>query len=373
MPSFDFISDKRFRESLEADYNEMSGCVEQGAWKSAQVAAGSIVETLLVDYLQAHQYPNRPKNKDPLTITLSDAIALCASEGVLTQRTADLCSVIRSFRNLIHPGRVVRLNEPAPDRGSANIALQLVDLITRDLARELQKRVGLTAEQVLSKILRDEGSVKLLSHLLEGFNERQRERLLLDVLPASYRVQPPSDTLDFGGDDVAGRIRLAYRLIFDGAADETKKACLAEFVRIIKEEDGETVVRITSAFFRSEDLEYVMESQRPLVLAHVLGGIPHTHERLRSLNVINGLYAHLSTDQIIKWLDSLVRTVIGNGSPPVRSEASDQIWQSMAFSGADFAEGVKKRLSDWIKHFDERNQPEKSKILADIRENDIPF
>ena len=373
MTNFDFISDKRFRESLESDYKEMTICVEEGAWKAAQVSAGSIVEGLLVDYLQAHPQSGRPKSKDPLTISLGDAITLCVSEGVLTQRTADLCSVIRSYRNLIHPGRLIRLNEPAPERGSATIALQLIDLITKDLARELQRRVGLTAEQVLAKIVRDEGSVNLLNHILEGFNERQRERLLRDVLPECYRLQLPSDMLNFGDDDVGERVRLAYRLVFDGASNETKKTCLAEFVRIIKEEDGKTVVRFTRAFFKSADLDYVVESQCPLVLTHILSDMPQVHQTTRSLDVIDGLYKYLSADQIVKWLDSLVRTVVGKGNPPVISEASNQIWASLLFTNADFGKEVKKRLDTWIKHFDEAGQNQKSKVLADLRDDDIPF
>ena len=120
MTNFDFITSKEFRESLESDYNEMRSCVEAQAWKSVQVLAGSIVESLLIDYLSSTPNANRSK-KDPLKLDLSEAITICREEKVLSERASDLCSVVRSYRNLIHPGRMVRLEEPAPNMGSATV------------------------------------------------------------------------------------------------------------------------------------------------------------------------------------------------------------------------------------------------------------
>jgi hypothetical protein len=59
MASFDYITAKEFRQSLEADYAELQLCVESKAWKSVQVLAGSIVEALLIDYLAANPNTNR--------------------------------------------------------------------------------------------------------------------------------------------------------------------------------------------------------------------------------------------------------------------------------------------------------------------------
>ena len=57
VPSFDFITTKPFRESLEADYAEMGRSAESKNWKAVQVLAGSIVECLLIDYLAATPNP----------------------------------------------------------------------------------------------------------------------------------------------------------------------------------------------------------------------------------------------------------------------------------------------------------------------------
>src|SRR6185437_2705492 len=125
---FDFIVIPEFREALEADYAEMQRCAQVKAWKSVHVLAGSIAEALLIDYLAATSHATRP-SKDPLRFDLAQAVDVCKNEGLLTQRSADLTSVLRSYRNLIHPGRVIRLAEEQPTESSATIALKLVSII----------------------------------------------------------------------------------------------------------------------------------------------------------------------------------------------------------------------------------------------------
>src|SRR5206468_10963333 len=166
---------KQFRKSLEDDYREMRRCFDAEAWKSVHVLAGSIVEAPLTDYLCSTTNATRPK-KDPLRIDLGEAISICRDEKVLLDRTADLCSAIKSYRNLIHPGRMVRLEEQAPDKGSATVALAVVDMIAEEVAKQRRKAVGLTAEQILSKVLRDVNSLPLLKHLIHEASEQQRER-----------------------------------------------------------------------------------------------------------------------------------------------------------------------------------------------------
>ena len=99
---FDFIAIREFRESLERDYREMKSSLDVKAWKAVQVLAGSIVESLLIDYIVSTPRPDRPGG-DPLQLDLGKAIAICKNERAVSERTAALCTVIRSYRNLIHP------------------------------------------------------------------------------------------------------------------------------------------------------------------------------------------------------------------------------------------------------------------------------
>ena len=65
MDTFDFMTDEQLRANLESDYQEMQATLSAGAWKATLVMAGSIIESVLVDYLVAvgHQ---PPKGKDAL-------------------------------------------------------------------------------------------------------------------------------------------------------------------------------------------------------------------------------------------------------------------------------------------------------------------
>ena len=153
MITFDFVSGDEFRTSLEADYRELNACIQAKAWKAVHVLAGSIIETILLDYLIVSKYQNRAP-EEILKMDLSSAINACKNEKILTQKIADLSSVVRQYRNLIHPGRVIRLEEKV-DENSATIAQKLVEMIVSETSRRKNEAFGYTAEQVLSKIIND--------------------------------------------------------------------------------------------------------------------------------------------------------------------------------------------------------------------------
>lgn len=133
MAAFDFITNEDFRASLEADQAELLSCVEAKAWKAVHVLAGSIIEAVLLDYLIASKYQNLPP-EDLLKMDLHKAIDACQAEGVLTGKTAQLSAVIKDYRNLIHPGRSVRLSEKI-DENSAHIAQCLLAMILAEIAK----------------------------------------------------------------------------------------------------------------------------------------------------------------------------------------------------------------------------------------------
>jgi len=237
------------------------------------VLAGSIVECLLIDYIASTTNTSRG-NKDPLKMDMAEAIAICKSEGVLSERTADLCSVVRSYRNLIHPGRMTRLKEEPPNRTTCDIATALIELIVADIAKTRRAAVGLTAEQILSKLMRDSSSLTILSHLLAEVNDQQRERLLDDLIPKTYfGYAPEEDSFD----DTHDRLATAHRMIFDLSSDSIRQNTAQRFVRILKEDDGDTISRYRTAFFRAPDLAVVPAINRPMVKEHLLGSAPSTH------------------------------------------------------------------------------------------------
>ncbi len=203
---FDFISDERFRKSLDCDYREMLSSLEAGAWKAVHVLAGSIVEAILVEYLSVSRTAGT--GPDPLRLDLNDAIEACKAAGVIQDSTASLCDVIRNYRNLIHPGRVIRLKQEVGADG-AQIASSLVSMITREVATKRKEVYGATAEQIVKKVKSDQFSIAVLPHLLGEANEHELARLVTTLIPQAYFDE---SSFFCQNDSVLARLSIAYRI-----------------------------------------------------------------------------------------------------------------------------------------------------------------
>jgi len=164
MASFEFITDERFRNSLESDYAEMCKCMEADAHKAVHVLAGSLIEALLIDCLLASGYAGHTEN-ELCRMDFAPLVTLCKSQSILTQKTEDLSSVVRTYRNLIHPGRLVRLDETVGKNGAV-VAKTLVEIIVDEVAKRKRETYGYTAEQILTKVENDISSISIISHLL---------------------------------------------------------------------------------------------------------------------------------------------------------------------------------------------------------------
>jgi hypothetical protein len=201
---FDFISDEQFRASLTSDHIEMISCADAGSWKAVHVLAGSIIEALLIEYLLVSGI--RPKDKDPSILDLSGAIEACKADGVIQNSTASLCDVIRDYRNLIHAGRIIRLQKEVTPEGG-QIAVHLVHLITKEVAHRRKLRYGQTGEQITKKIRTDEHCLALLPDLLSETKEQERTKLVMTLIPDAYKNEQAGFT-DYGA---LARLRQAYR------------------------------------------------------------------------------------------------------------------------------------------------------------------
>lgn len=361
MPSFDFITSTEFRQSLDADFKEMQNCIESGSWKCAQVIAGSIVEALLIDSLVDLPNPSRGK-KPPLSLDLGEAITICRTEKILSDRTADLCSVIRSFRNLIHPGRVIRLAEPAPERGSANIALSLVEIIADELGRGRIEKVGIRAEQILSKLERDSESFIITKHLIVKANERQRERLLLEVLPQAHQRCFNPNPFE---NEICERLESAYKITLENVSTEIRLRVAAEYVRVLREEGGDYVARYTDSFFQAEQLADVAPQHLAMVREHLLDSVPSLHTAT-SVRRVRGIYAFLVPEDAARWLDPIVRTLtnLDDKHSFVRNQVMEKLLSPFFAAENDpLQDALKKRLEAWRRTFVKNDQEGKLAAL----------
>ena len=366
MPSFDYMNSPDLRDALVRDYAEMQLCVEQGAWKSAQVLAGSIVECLLIDYLASTTSPSRSP-KDPLKMDLGESISICKDEGVLSQRTADLCSVIRSYRNLIHPGRMIRLGEEPPSQTSSQIAVALIDLIVSDIARTRRASVGLTAEQILSKVERDSNAIGILTHLLQEVTEEQRKRLALDLIPNSYLSRDDDDPFD----EIAERLVEAHRITLESLTDEPQRGAANAFVSVLKQADGDRVVRYRNAFFRAGDLSHLSAGSYAMAKEHILSA-PNPLHSTATLKVLNGIGEHLEPDDTMKWFDPIMRTIVANSvAEYLKKDARTYFVDTLPHTSKSFDERLAARINDWIRHFEKQgldsNVVKAKSLLEDLK------
>lgn len=172
MASFDFITMAEFRDSLETDYREIKQAFEVESWKVVHVLSGSIIEAILVDHLIATNYQEETR-RDPLTLGFRELLSACKAKGYITDNAFTLSTVISSYRNLIHPGRMKRLSQSI-DRNTAQVAMALVEIIVDEIDRDRRESFGLTAEQLVKKMETDSSAPSILKHLLESMHDSER-------------------------------------------------------------------------------------------------------------------------------------------------------------------------------------------------------
>jgi len=145
-----FIGDADLRESIRRDVSAANQDMANGEWKGATVLAGSAAEALLLWSIEIaeHKTPGviraaiarclaskalgRNPKGNPDEWYFIDLIEVAFELGAIKEPTAQQARLGKNFRNLIHPGRAMRLNEVC-DRGTALSALAAVELVVRDL------------------------------------------------------------------------------------------------------------------------------------------------------------------------------------------------------------------------------------------------
>jgi hypothetical protein len=355
--TFDFITDQRFRASLEGDYRELQIALANGIWKTVYVLAGSIIEAVLADYLTG----TGQTNPDPLKMTLGDLIAACKKAGVLSDRTANLSSAVQGYRNLIHPGRLVRSGE-AVDQEGAQIARSLVEIIVREISAKQRQVHGYTAEQLVTKFERDPSATTISKHILDDARPAEVERLLLEVLPERYLAYLQEDVRD---PQVERALASLYRAGFDSASVDVKKKVARRFVSILKEESEQRVLVHEDQFFRITDLKFVDKKDEKLVKEHLLGRLSHKPTSAL-LNVIDGWGSVADEADVRNWVDGLVRLAVTDRREAARARSllEDASWAT----ASKLDPMIVSRLDNWADAFDRRGQLEQATTVREIKE-----
>ena len=366
--NFDFVSSDKFRESLESDYREIELGLAHGAWKSVHVLSGSIIEALLVDYLEGSDY--RTKNgSDPLKMDLAKVIDACKAEGVLSQKAADLSSVIRGYRNLIHPARLVRLDE-AVDENGARIAKTLTDIIVGEVAAALKTKHGLTAQQVVTKLEHDPSALAIIGSLVKEMPRAEIRRLLLVTIPNRYFEQ---DAEEWSPAHFARALAICFRTAFDAADDSIKSEVTKKFTSVLREESEYLVLAYETTFFRCSDLKYVDPASHPMVITHIL---TRAKERPAAvlLSAMQGIGRFVSPDEASELVDIGVRAGVMNLDADMRNAGRALVVGEWLNVRDAVDERFRSRLTDWENHFERRGEAGHLELIRSIIDDcDVPF
>jgi hypothetical protein len=366
-PAFDFITDQEFRQDLEADYAELEVCAASEAWKAVHVLAGSIIEAVLVDYLVNVKAQVDP---DPLQMGFDQLIAACKKAGVLGQTPADLSKALRNYRNLIHPGRKIRLNESV-DKDGAVVAQALVRMILKEVAAKQQKEYGLTAEQIVTKFESDPSALGISSHLLKGAPDQELERLLLNVLPGRYfdrlEAAQEHDALTSPFDSLT-ELETLFREAFGIASAALKKKVMRKHVDVLKEESGLRVSVYEERFFRATDLEYVDGSDAPMVRDHLLSRLNDAPSP-QLLKVAQYLGQHIDEETVFNFVDTFIRIgVVGTERQSVVAfSARKYLEDESRHTAPEIDPAIIERLWAWEKTMERRKLPEAQEQIQQIK------
>lgn len=151
-----FIGDDGLRQSIRLDISGANRDLSQGEWKGATVLAGSAIEALLLWALEEHEQRTagalaaavaalragggltRQPNQNPESWHLHEYVEVAAHLGIIKPDTATLVRLAKDFRNLIHPGKAIRVGQKC-DRATALGALAAVEAVARDLTPQIQE------------------------------------------------------------------------------------------------------------------------------------------------------------------------------------------------------------------------------------------
>ncbi|PZV05403.1 MAG: hypothetical protein DCF22_24710 [Leptolyngbya sp.] len=153
MNDFSFISDDALQAMIERDKEELDNSLKSGLWKATLLLAGSIIEAILVDY-----FLNFPPNEDVLSVfeeaafkrykgrkveelDLVALIKLAVKDNLIAEENSQLSTVIKNYRNLIHPGRELRKKEKVNEH-TATVAKSLVEIVISEIRQNYAANLG---------------------------------------------------------------------------------------------------------------------------------------------------------------------------------------------------------------------------------------
>lgn len=367
---FDFMTSDEFRDVLEADRKEMQICLKSQAWKAVHVLAGSIVEAVLADYLIGEGYTT---SNSVRRANLAKIINILTEKNAISTTLADLCSVIKNYRNLVHPGRSIRTEETV-DKDTARVAVSLVEMILKEVREKKRAKYGYTAEQLVSKIRSDPSAKSILMHLLKDMHNREKERLLLDVLPNEYIESLEEFDPDPSLIHLSDVLPVIFRMTLTSVSEDIRKKVANRFVKILKESPGYYVSHYELAFFKFTEVEYLTMEDAQLVKDHFADQLNSQSPDVQLFDCISGIGCHISQHEFRQFINPLIRFCCQKENQNVQRAARTRLSLEYSSSGKKFQESLMNAIDSWIDYFNSIGQPIRAQEFNSLKEDiDIPF
>ncbi|MGD0019035.1 MAG: hypothetical protein ABSD62_07240 [Candidatus Limnocylindrales bacterium] len=364
MANFEYIRDERFRLGLEADYAEMNAALGARAWKAVHVLAGSIVEAVLIDYLlEAAEKSTAPApSRDLLKIELGEAIDACKDAGVLSEKTAALSHVVRSYRNLIHPGRIVRLGESVDEQG-ARVAVALTEMVVAEVGQARGDNLGYTAEQLATKIEGDPDTASLLQkHFLPKLTEAELEKLLLRVLPERYLTEAQAHG---PGTSSAKALADSYRRTLAKVPEALQRRAAEWFARVVRKQPASIVHFYQEAFFRAPHLSFYADDDAVVVVDYLLSRLVSQRSEAL-LSAASGIGPWLTPAQTLTAVDAVAREV--SWGDDIDLDTASREWLLAVVKGLQprSLAAAKARHTHWVAMFENQEDHPRAAQLTDL-------
>ncbi len=374
MDIFGFISDDSLRASLVQDYTEMETCLREKALKAVYVLSGSIIEAVLVDHLLTVQ-PKGIGRDQVLSMDLGKLIETCNGLGMLSQKSMNLLTVLRTYRNLIHPDRELRLAEKA-NLKEALIARHLVDIVLDEIHKKKRENYGYTAEQITEKILSDASSDSIIEHLVKEMNDGEIRRLLLEKLPtAFYQLKENEDPFN-PINAIKSPLAKCFSKILLKSNYETQSLVMKQHVRIVKEQSSFHVECYDSAFATCRYLDHLEYSEKELLIDHFLSLLDGSISD-ETLAALDGIGTHLRGEKAVLFMQKIVRAVLQTEDGDFERSAIKRLIAEYSIMPESEQKMILERLGKLATNYELKLQPDRTKQVKSISDSlkywDVPF
>jgi len=308
MTKFDFINDDKFREILERDFVELNTCIETKASKSVLILAGSIIETILTDYFINFPIDGLTEKK-VLNMDLFPLIELAKDNGLISQSTKELSTVIKNYRNLIHPGREIRKNENF-DYDTAVVAKSLLNIILKEIRENYLNNIGYSAVDIISKLETDALSQPIFEKILQKVHKTEKNKLYVSLIEYDLESVPFGNNLE--------NPKKYIRILKPNISREIIEKQLHKLIHKIETGKKWEVVLLYNLLH--EEINYLKPDEIELILLYVLNAFREYSEQKDSIEtyvnqkLFSTFGAHMNTDALKQEFLNLICSLVKNFS-----------------------------------------------------------